>query len=161
MSQPRASDQGTLTWLILTLPDSVRRRPTLFQSCCPMLSSGLEIGFVRTTYCKLNSWLLGKNEGEYVMLCPSIHAFENGQIRYHTTGIEVLESIKDKMISFICNVQIIISWVHSTYTPLASALCSLIEIAPTSNEIIILNNQLLNPMLLLLCTNDIRRRTPK
>ena len=31
--QPSASVQGTLTPSILTLPDSVRRRPTLSQSC--------------------------------------------------------------------------------------------------------------------------------
>ena len=32
-SHPNASDQGTLTLLILTLPDSVNRRPTLSQLC--------------------------------------------------------------------------------------------------------------------------------
>jgi hypothetical protein len=31
VDHPRASDQGTWTCDILTLPDSVRRRPTLFQ----------------------------------------------------------------------------------------------------------------------------------
>lgn len=33
VSQPRASAHGTLTFSILTLPDSVRRSPTLFQLC--------------------------------------------------------------------------------------------------------------------------------
>ena len=59
VDQPRASDQGTLTLLILTLPDSVRRRPTLFQLCFWLFSSSVFTDGKELTANSIPGWLVG------------------------------------------------------------------------------------------------------
>ena len=63
---------------------------------------------------------------------------ENGQIRYHTASIKVLESTKDDVITFIGNLLIVVPWIHRT-----------------PDEVIVLDNQLLRPIFLFIRTNDI------
>lgn len=91
--QPRASVQGALTWSILTLPDSVRRRPTLFQLCLRVLVV-IHTGLWRA-YSELNAWLLGGYECEDVIFCTLENSFENRQVRDNSPSVKVLEAVKN------------------------------------------------------------------
>ena len=72
------------------------------------------------------------------------YPFQNRQIRYHTTSVEVLESIEDDVIAIIRDRLVAISRINRT-----------------TNEVIIFYNQLVRAILLFLRANDINRRAPE
>lgn len=50
-----------------------------------------------------------------MMLCSVENTLENGQVRDHATGIEVLVTIKDYMISIVSDFKIIIARINRSY----------------------------------------------
>jgi len=56
---------------------------------------------------------LGCDEGEDVVFCAFENALENGQIRDHTTGVEVLVSVKDQVVAVIGDFEVIVTRVDS------------------------------------------------
>jgi hypothetical protein len=66
--QPRASSQGTLICPILTLPDSVRRRPMLFQLCWGALVGDMVVKrWMEGTYCKFDTRLVCMDKSKNVI----------------------------------------------------------------------------------------------
>ena len=110
-----------------------------------------------------DGWLVRGNQSEDVFICafvdlvpfsrrcslPSVvvmatDPLKNGQIRYYTASIEVLESTKDDVIAVIGNLLIIVPRIYRT-----------------TDEVIVLNNQLLRPIFLCVRTNNISRPAPE
>ena len=110
-----------------------------------------------------NRWLVCGSQSEYVFvgafvdLSQSVligllnsealivvYPFKNRQIRYHTASVEVLESVEEDVIAIIRNLLVVIP-----------------RIDGTTDEVIILGNQLLRPLLLFIRANDISCPAPE
>lgn len=108
-------------------------------------------------------WLVRKSQGENMFVCAFIdlllsvsidsptrevvmvtYPFKDRQIRNHTTSVEVLESTEDDVIAIIRDLLVIIPRINRT-----------------TDEVVILNNQLLRPSLLFVRANDISRPAPE
>ena len=70
--------------------------------------------------------------------------FENGQVRHHAASVEVLESTEDDVVAVVGDLLVVIPRIHRT-----------------TDEEVVLNNQLLRPLLLFVRPDDIGRPAPE
>jgi hypothetical protein len=68
------------------------------------------------TYSELYTFLYCGDKSKDMIFCSRVNSFEHCQIRDYTTGVKVLESIETQVFTMICNIQIVIPRIHSTYT---------------------------------------------
>lgn len=89
------------------------------------------------------------------------HTLENGKVRDHTTSIEVLETVEDKMISSISNLQVTVARVDGPCAPVSDTpSLRIVGMYCTSDNVVILNDQLLNSHFLLIGTDNVGSSRP-
>ena len=89
-SHPKASVQGTSTWSILTLPDSVSRRPMLSQLCCQNVSR-------RTIFAERNltaNWMPGCRVSTNAKMWESVPSYTPSSTVRSDTTPPVLKFLK-------------------------------------------------------------------
>jgi hypothetical protein len=145
-SQPKASVHGTAMWLILTLPDSVSRRPMLFQLCANS-NPGCAVGTIA------NMWLVVPASTPSSTVRSEITPPVLKCLNPWKTSWSPFSSITRSLSRGLTAPATLRSDSHIPDQNISAAL--------TSDEIVVLDNQFLEPISLFICADDIRCFRPE
>ena len=94
---------------------------------------------------ELDAGLFSLHECENVVLCSIVYTFEDCEIGYYTTRVEVLKPVEyDVTVAGISNLEVVVSRIDST-----------------SNEVVVFNDDLLNSNCLFFGANDVCGSRPE
>ena len=87
---------------------------------------------------------MGGHDGKDMILRAIQHTLENREIRHNTTGVEVLGSAEDDLVSVGSDLEVVVSGVHCT-----------------AHEVVIRDDRLMGTFYLFSGTDDVGSRRPE